>query len=77
MIDIIQRLNSFNIDAFKRGTRYITIWPGGDIAVLSADDLKNLAKWIYLQARWKGRDLKQLQEDFFKNNRNDLIRTIY
>lgn len=77
MIDTIRRLNRFEIDAFKRGTQYVVVWPGGDLAILDAGDLKDLAIWVRREIQWEKKSLQQVQEEFFLTHRNDMIRTIY
>lgn len=77
MIDTIRRLNRFEIDAFRRGTQYVVVWPGGDLAILDAGDLKDLAIWVRREIQWEKKSLQQVQEEFFLTHRNDMIRTIY
>jgi hypothetical protein len=77
MIDTIHALQRYDIDAFKRGTQYVVVWPGGDIAILDAPDLKDLANWVRHGIQWDRKSLQQLQDEFFSTHRNDLIRTIY
>ena len=77
MIEIIRMLQRYDIDAFKRGTQYVVVWPGGDIAILDAGDIKDLANWVRHGIQWDGKSLQQLQDQFFSTHRNDLIRTIY
>jgi hypothetical protein len=77
MIEAIRDLNRFNVDAFKRGTQYVVIWPGGDLAIIDAYELKDLARWIRHGIQWDKKSLQDLQEEFFQLHRNDLIRTIY
>ena len=77
MIEAIRDLNRFNVDAFKRGTQYVVVWPGGDIAILGAGDIKDLVNWIRHGIQWDKKSLQDLQEEFFQLHRNDLIRTIY
>ncbi|MGA0824662.1 MAG: hypothetical protein ACO3PJ_03825 [Burkholderiaceae bacterium] len=77
MIEAIRDLNRFNVDAFKRGTQYVVIWPGGDLAIIDACDLKDLARWIRHGIQWDKKSLQDLQEEFFQLHRNDMIRTIY
>jgi len=78
MNDVIKGLNDFNIDAFRRAAhQYVVVWPRGGIAILDSSEARELLKEVRVGIKWENRTLDQIQEEFFRLHKDQLIPTIY
>lgn len=77
MIDTIVGLNAFDIDAIKKSSSYLVIFPGGRMLEVSPAELKVLHMDLRRAVKWESQSVKQFADELFTRSKNVMISTIY
>jgi hypothetical protein len=77
MIDTIAGLNAYDIDAIKKSTGYLVIFPGGSMIQLTAPQLIKLHNELRRAVKWDKITVEQFTAEVMSRSKDLMLSTIY
>ena len=77
MIDTITGLNAYDVDAIKKSSSYLVIFPGGGIIEVSPAQLIKLHMDLRRAVKWDKMTVKQFAAETLSRSKDLMLETIY
>ena len=77
MIDTIVGLNALDIDAIKKSSSYLVIFPGGSMIEVSPAQLISLYMDARRAVKWESKTIQQYTAEVMARSKDLLLQTIY
>ena len=77
MIDTIAGLNALDIDAIKKSSSYLVIFPGGSMIEVSPAQLINLYRDARRAVKWENKTVQQYTKEVMSRSKDLMLSTIY